>query len=304
MEKIQLVFLGTGSAIPTLTRNHSAIFLRYRNRNFLIDCGEGTQRQIRKARINPCKITDILITHFHGDHFFGLPGLLHTLSKNNYSKTLNIYGPRGSGKFFKKVLEISGTPIRIKFHEVRGKFIENEYFEIFALPLNHDISCNGYFFKEKSRRRIKKQKIEKIIRKLRLKGSKEIKKISDLVKGKDVKINNKIFRLEDLTYLEKGRKISFVFDTKLCKNVYELSKNSDLAVIEASFLDRDKGLAKKYKHLTVEEAAKIAKISKVKKLILTHLSQRYEYEEDKLLKIARNIFPKAKIARDFMEVEV
>jgi len=90
MENIKIVFLGTGSAIPTLSRNHNSIYFRYKERNFLVDCGEGTQRQMRKAKLNLCKITDILITHVHGDHIFGLPGLLHTMSKSEYNKKLAI----------------------------------------------------------------------------------------------------------------------------------------------------------------------------------------------------------------------
>ena len=104
---IKLTFLGTSDSIPTEERNHTSILLTYEGENILIDCGEGTQRQIRKAKLNPCKITRILITHWHGDHVLGIPGLLQTLSMSGYNKTLYIYGPEGTKKFMKELLKIS-----------------------------------------------------------------------------------------------------------------------------------------------------------------------------------------------------
>lgn len=297
MEKIQITFLGTGSAIPTITRNHTSIFLKYKNSDILIDCGEGTQRQIRKAKINPCKITNLLITHFHGDHIFGLPGLLHTLYKNEYNKTLNIYGPKGTRELIKKILEFTGAKIKINFKEVSGKFINNPDFSIITLPLEHDTPCNGYIFQEKDKLRIDKKKLKKL---KNIAGY----QIGLLAKKRNVKIKNKIIRWKDFTYLEKGRKISFVFDTKMCDNVNKLIRNSDLAIIESSFLDEDKELAIKYKHLTLEEATKAAKKEKVKQLFLTHISQRYEFKEKYLLKKARKIFKNAKIAEDLMKAEI
>jgi len=131
MESILIVFLGTGSAIPTITRNHTSIFMKYKDRNMLIDCGEGAQRQLRKAKISLSKITDIFITHFHGDHVFGLPGFLNTLSKSDYNKTLNIYGPKGSKKLITDLLRVTNVKgVDIDIKEVDGKFIDNPYFKI------------------------------------------------------------------------------------------------------------------------------------------------------------------------------
>ena len=302
MEPIKIVFLGTGSAIPTITRNHTSIFLSYKDRNILVDCGEGTQRQIRKAKINPCRITDILITHFHGDHVFGLPGLLHTLSQLNYNKVLNIYGPKGINEFIKKIFNFAGIKIPVKVKEVASKVIETKNFKITAFPLKHDIPCNGYRFEEKDRLRIKKEKFEKLIKKLKI-NSDDLNKISNLLKRKNVKMNKRILKWNELTYLEKGRKIGFVLDTELCDNVGKTVKNTELAIIEAAFLESE-NINRKYKHLTLEQAVRVAKSSKVKQLILTHISQRYEFKENELLKKARKIFFNTKIARDLMIVEV
>src|SRR3989338_9983318 len=126
-EKIKLTFLGTGAMIPNEKRNHPAFLLTYKEENILVDCGEGTQRQFRKAKLNPCKITKILITHWHGDHVLGLPGLLSTLSLSGYQKTLCIYGPRGTKEFIKEMLSVFGfkRKYEIKVEEVDGKFFDN-----------------------------------------------------------------------------------------------------------------------------------------------------------------------------------
>jgi len=298
MGKINIVFLGTGSAIPTITRNHSAIFFRYKEKNILIDCGEGTQRQIRKAKINPCKITDILITHFHGDHFFGLPGLLSTLSKSGYNKTLNIYGPKNSKKIFNKIFEIANVNLDIKFKEVSGKFIDTPYFSITAMPLEHKINCNGYLFQEKDRLRINKKKLAK----LKLKKE-DLKKLNLLVQKKNIKLNGKSIKYKEMTYPVVGRKVSFIFDTKTCTNALKLAKNCDLSIIESSFLEQTP-LAKEYKHMTLEDTLKIAKKAKVKKLILTHISQRYEHKENFYLKKAKKKFKNLELAKDLMKIEI
>jgi len=306
MEKIEITFLGTGSTIPTVSRNHSGIYVKYKDRDILVDCGEGTQRQMRKAKLNICKITDILITHIHGDHVFGLPGLFHSLHKNGYKGVLNIYGPRGTKEFVGKLKEIStrAKDIQIEVHEVSGKFIDNPYFEVHALSLEHDIPTNGYMFIEKDRRRIDKKKLKKVLKGLDKKG---MERLGGLNKGKDVKIGGKVLKAKDLTYVEKGRKVSFIFDSRACENVKKLAKDSDLAIMDSTFLESDekgKELLKRYKHMSVEGACKIGKSEKVKKLILTHFSQRYEFREKMLLKEAKKIFKNVELAKDLMRVGV
>ena len=302
MAKIKLTFLGTSSAIPTATRNHISIFMSYKDENILIDCGEGTQRQIRKAKINPCSITRLLITHFHGDHVFGLPGLFQTLALNNYQKTLQIYGPKGTKKFineiFKTFIKVRG--IKMQVSEVSGKFIKTKDFEITALPLNHDAPCNGYLFEEKDKLRISREKLAKL-------QIPNIPEIAKLTEKKDIKYKGKIIKYKQLTYLEKGKKISIILDTGLCNNINKLAKNSDLAILESTFLEESgngEKLAKEYKHLTAKQAGKIAKQNKVKQLILTHISQRYEKNSEVLLNEGKAIFPNTKLANDFDIVNI
>jgi len=164
-EKIKITFLGTSSTIPTATRNHSAIYLKYKDENILIDCGEGTQRQIRKAKINPCKITKLLITHLHGDHTLGIPGLFQSLNLNRYRKTLQIYGPKGTKQFVKNIFKtfIATKFIKIKteVHEVtQGNVFETPNFKTTALPLDHGIPTLGYILQEKAKLTINKTKLK------------------------------------------------------------------------------------------------------------------------------------------------
>ncbi|MBS3079186.1 ribonuclease Z [Candidatus Pacearchaeota archaeon] len=297
MAKINLTFLGTSSAIPTDSRNHISMFLNYKNENILIDCGEGTQRQIRKAKINPCSITRLLITHFHGDHVFGLPGLFQTLALNHYNKTLYVYGPKGTKKFINEIFKtfIGVRVIKMQVNEVRGKFLKTKDFEITALPLNHDAPTNGYLFEEKDKLRIDKNKLKNL-------QIPNILELAKLTQKKNIKYKNKTINYKSITYLEKGKKISIILDTGLCSNINKLTKNSDLAIIESTFLeDSENGekLAKEYKHLTAKQAAKIAKQNKVKQLILTHISQRYEKNSHLLAEEARKVFPNTKISNDF-----
>ncbi len=298
--KIQISFLGTSQAIPTATRNHTAILLTYNEENILVDCGEGTQRQFRKMKLNPCKLTKILLTHLHGDHILGLPGLLQTLGLNKYPKELKIFGPRGTKNLIEGIYKTFQIKERIKLEvkEVTSEVFENQDFEITALPLEHGIDCNAYIFQEKEKLRIDKKKLQK----LKLPRT-ELKKLKALTEGKDITIDGKKIKYKDLTYSEDGKKISFVLDTRLCPNVKKAIKNSDLAIMESTYLDETE-LAKEYHHMTIEQATKCAKEEKVKRLILTHISQRYEYQEEKLTQRAKAIFFKTEIAKDKMQIEI
>ena len=300
--KIPITFLGTASTVPTETRNHMAILLSYKEEHILVDCGEGTQRQFRKAKINMNQITRILLTHLHGDHTFGLPGLFHTLALNNYSKTLYIYGPKGTKVFIDKMVNLFAKNKNITYEvkEVNGKFLETKDFTLTAVPLDHETPCNGYLFEEKDKLRINKEKLKK------LRIPEKTPELVKLTQGKNIKLNNKTLNYKTITYKQKGKKISFVFDTRLCPNVKKLGK-VDLAIIESTFLEdspNGKNLAKEYYHLTAKQAAQIAKQGKAKRLALTHLSQRYEKAEDLILSEAKKVFKETVLAKDLMTLEV
>ena len=206
---VEVIFLGTSQAVPTKEKNQAAILLRHGSENILIDCGEGTQRQFKIAGLNACKITKILITHWHGDHILGLPGLLQTLALSNYPRTLEIYGPKGTKEFMTLMLRlfIFREKIKVDVHEVsEGTFFETKDFKLNALRMKHPAPCLAYSFEEKTRHRIDMNALKKA-------GFKQGPWLKQLQEGKDAKIDGKIISYKKFTEEAKGKKISFILDT-------------------------------------------------------------------------------------------
>lgn len=297
MEKIKITFLGTSNAIPTPRRNHSAVLLSYKNENILVDCGEGTQRQFKIAKLSPSKLTKILITHWHGDHVLGLPGLFQTLAMSDYKRTLHIYGPKHTKEYMQLLGKLFKLKLEIKVHEGSGKIFEAPDFYLQAEPMKHGIPSQAYSFVIKDKLRIDKKKLKK----LNLPNSPLLKKLQE---GRDVIINKKKIKASQVTYGEKGRKVTFILDTLMNNNAIKLAKDSDLLICESSFLNKEAALAKEHLHLTAEQAATIAKKAKVKKLILTHISQRYEHNTKPIEQEAKKIFKNVSLAKDFDTFEL
>jgi len=295
---MKVIFLGTSDAVPTAERNHTSMLLEYNEENILIDCGEGTQRQFRKAKLNPCKLTRILITHCHGDHILGISGLLQTLNFSEYNKPVLIYGPKGIKEFMKLVLQTFSFQgkYQIEVKEVEGKFFENDDFYLEAKSMTHGVPCNAYTFVKKNKIRINKEKLKKTP----LEGP-ILKKLKE---GKDVVYQGKKYLAKNLIYEEKGKKISFILDTSLNPKIVPFAKDSDLLICESTFDSESEERAKEYKHLTSNQAAEIAKKSKSKKLILTHISQRYSSNPKKILDSAKKIFKNSFIANDLDIFEI
>lgn len=297
---IKLTFLGTGSMVPTKERNHIAVLISYKNENILIDCGEGTQRQLKLADISPTKVTKILISHWHGDHVLGLPGLMYSLAAGEYSKTLDIYGPRGTKEFMFHLLKgfAYKDQISYKIHEIEeGIFLETKDFKLEAKKLIHTAPCFGYAFLEKDRRNIDVEYLKKHH------GFSRHPILRDLQNGKDIVWKGKKIKASKATRLTEGKKIAFVSDTAYCKSAVDLAKDADLFVCESTYLNELEAKASDYKHLTAKQAAEIAKKAKTKKLILTHFSQRYKGIKD-IEKEAKKIFKNSVCAKDFMVLEL
>ena len=296
---ITINFLGTAGQVPTTKRNHSAILLTFNEENILIDCGEGTQTQFRKAKLNPGKITRILISHFHGDHILGIPGILSTLALNGYNKTLYIYGPKGSKKFIHDLLQLFNfrREYEIKVEEVTGKFLETKDFFIEAKSMTHGIPCNAYSFSKIGHTRIDREKLKKS-------GLPSGPILQTLKEGKNIAYNGKKYLAKDLTYKEDDLKISIIMDTSVNKEIAPFVKNSDLIISEASFDSQLEEHAKEHQHLTAKQAGEIAKKSKSKRLILTHISQRYENKLKELLDDAKTEFENTTIAKDLEIIEI
>jgi ribonuclease Z len=298
-EKIKVTFLGTGGMIPTEKRNHPAFFLSCGNEGILVDCGEATQLQFRKAGISMNRITRILLTHRHGDHTFGLPGLFRTLAMNGYKKTLFIYGPKGIRKTISGIFEAFGstTEYEIKVNEVLGKFFENNDFFLEAERMVHGPLCNAYSFVLKGRTRIDKKKLKKL-------GIKPGRHLSDLKKSGHIIYNGKKYAAKNLVFNEEEKKVSFVMDTSMNDRIVPFVKNADLLVCEAGFGDEISKKAGDYMHLTSGQAGEIAKKAKVKKLYLAHISERYENSSDVLLAQARKHFRNTHIPKDMDTAEI
>ncbi len=298
--KSHITFLGTGQAIPTKSRNHTGILLNHGAENILVDCGEGMQRQFRIAGINPCSLTRLFITHWHGDHILGIPGLLQTLAMNNYNKTLHIYGPYKTELYMHQLMSLFAISreLKIKIHEVKpGIIVEEKDFFIAAEEMQHSVPCLAYSFVEKEKLRIDKAKLKK----LKIPPSPLLKKLQQ---GEDIEFNGKKIKAEEVTYHQEGKKITFILDTALNENMIKIAKDANLVICESTYTSKEKDKAQEYKHLTSEQAAQAAKEAKAKKLILIHISQRYEGKEKMMLKEAKAIFKDTTIANDFDAITI
>lgn len=296
---MELTFLGTSCMIPTKDRNTSAMLLAFNDENILIDCGEGTQRQLRIAGIRPTCITKILISHWHGDHVLGLPGLLQTLGASEYTGKLRIYGPPGSARQVEKMMGAFVFDNKVNFEVIdvtKERFFEGKDFCLEALPLDHTISCIGFSFVEKDRLRINIKKAEKL-------GIPEGPLMGELQQGKPIMHKGKKIEPEEVTYTVKGKKITYIADTALTDNCIALAKDADLLVSESVYDSKLDNKAEEYKHLTARQAGMIANQAEAKQLVLTHFSQRYKNTQD-IEEDARVVFDKVICAKDFMHLKL
>tara|TARA_Y100000310_G_C20634314_1_gene790373 strand:+ start:39 stop:932 length:894 start_codon:yes stop_codon:yes gene_type:complete len=293
----QIVFLGTTSMRPTKERNHSGILLHYKEENILFDCGEGIQRQMRIAGIKPSKITRVCISHWHGDHCFGLPGLMSTMGADQFAKTLHIYGPKGTKKYMNYMFKSFASVGIIDYvvHEI-GKneiIFENDEFELIAHPLKHSQPCYGYAFRQKDSRRIKVAKVKK----LGLSGP----ILGKLQKGQNVIHKGEKILSSDVTYPVRGKKVCYIADTRPCGGAAALATNADVMICESTFHSDEAKNARQHYHMTSFETATLAEQNNAQKLILTHISTRYKTSSS-LLEEAQRVHNDVTFAEDFMKV--
>jgi ribonuclease Z len=296
---MQLTFLGTSAMVPTKDRNHSAIFLKYEGHGILFDCGEGTQRQLRMEEIKPSHITKILISHWHGDHTLGIPGLLQTLGMSDYQGELEIYGPKGTREMVRALVDL--FPLNNRFdlsvHDIaKTRFLDTSGFYIEAYPMEHKVPCLGYRFVEKDRLRINVHKAKEL-------GIPEGPLMGKLQRGESITHKGKKVEPHDVTYKVHGRIIGYVPDTGMCDSCISIAKDVDVLISESTFTKKEEDKAQEYFHLTTTQAAMIAHQANAKKLILTHFSQRYKELSD-VEQESKDIFPNTVAAHDFMKVKV
>jgi len=296
---ISLTILGCHSATPRSFAHPTSQFLNINNEYLLIDCGEGTQVQLRKFKIKFTKISRIFISHLHGDHYFGLIGLLSTFSLYKRQNELHIYGPKGLKEITELQLELGKSTLSyaLIFHELNAKkselIFENDKVSIFTIPLKHRVYTNGYLFKEKiGERGLDMEAVNKI-------NDIKICDYQNLKNGKDFKCDDgSLIKNEELTFNPKPPKsYAFCSDTRYKPNILPIIKEVDLLYHESTFLEDKADLAKKTMHSTAKEAAKIALEAQVETLILGHFSSRYT-DETLFLNEAQTIFTNAVLAKE------
>lgn len=279
---LKLTILGCHSATPRVNANPTSQFLEIKNHNFLIDCGEGTQVQLRKYSIKFSKIKHIFISHLHGDHFFGLVGLISTFSLLNRENELHVYGPKGIKEIITLQLKLSSswTHFPLLFHELSSKepelIFEDTKVEVHTIPLNHRIYTNGFLFKEKLGER-----------KLNMNAVHEYDEIEtcdyqNLKIGRDYKLENGTVIKNNLLTTDPISPKSYAFcsDTSYFPEIIPQIKNVTCLYHEATFLKDKENLATTTKHSTAEQAAKIANEANVKQLVIGHYSGRYKNKND------------------------
>ncbi|NER08953.1 RNAse Z [Muriicola jejuensis] len=295
---MKLHIMGCHAATPSMKGHPTSQILEIRDHIFLIDCGEGTQVQLRRHKVKFSRINHIFISHLHGDHFFGLPGLISTFQLLGREKELHVYGPERIKEVILLLLRVgnSWTGFQLVFHELTSAIseviFEDEKVKVSTIPLKHRVYTNGFLFEEKPKERglnmeaVGRYKVDKAY-------FKNIKKGKDALSHKGENIPNK-----DLTFDPPVPKTyAYCSDTAYDETKISWISGADILYHEATFLSTEASLASKTGHSTAKEAALIARLAGVKKLILGHFSTRYK-DKNLFLKEAQPVFPSTELAED------
>jgi len=285
----ELVVLGTASQVPTRYRNHNGYLLRWDGEGFLFDPGEGTQRQLIHTGVSSTDITKICITHFHGDHCLGLAGISQLLSLDGCPHPVNVYYPASGEKYYHRLrrasiyhdrAEVHGNPIEgpgVIWRQDKG----GKGLSLSAATLSHGVPTFGYRLEEDAGWTLQPEKLREaglrgpVIKQLQLEG--------------EVEVDGNTVTLEQVGVRRPGQVVAFVMDTRLCKGAFELAQGADMLICESTYLEMDADKAHDNGHLTAKQAARIAKESGAKQLVLTHFSRRYERRAP-FVEEAREIF--------------
>ena len=315
LEKV--IFLGTGAGMPTNDRNVASLAVIFNSGGefWLFDCGEGTQQQIRRTGLRLSKLKNIFISHLHGDHLFGLPGLLATRGLQGIKSSINIFGPVGLENYLKNCFDYSRThiPYPYHIHQIeKEKYLtkrllwKKDDYSVYCAILNHQADSFGYVIFEKN---IKRNILVKKLLKLGIKPGPICQTIKEknqvtLEDGRILKTEH--FVKESINII----RICYCSDTMFSKNAVILSRDADLLIHEATFSSQEKVEAEQSFHSTIEDAIKIARSAKAKKLVLTHISPRYHRSKQNSKKWnsfceeANSQFPGIILAEDFLEIKI
>lgn len=299
ISSITLYFFGTGGSWPTQYRNTASIGVRIGEEALLFDCGEGTQTRIMKSSLSIMKIKRIFISHFHGDHFLGLPGIVQTMSLYGRDQPLEIYGPAGAVVILSELLSLGyySLSFDISIREMYdGTLLDFGDYTVQSFKANHPVPALSFALKEKDKFRFDEEKIieKKVPRKL----------LEKIRKEGEIEFDGKRIRIEDLSSeVRIGRKISYSGDTRIDKHLLDLFKGSTVLIHEATGDNSLSDKVRSYGHSTGADAATQALESGSKKLILVHFSPRYN-DITPILEEARKIFKNTMAANDMTELEV
>ncbi len=300
----EVVFLGTSASAPSIQRGLSASMVLYREYRFLIDCGEGTQRQILQSGLGFKRLNKILLTHGHLDHILGLGGLASTFSRWEAIDSMEIYGSsstleRVKDLLLKVVLRVDKLSLKLKFVSLSpGLIFEDDTFQLSAFPVTHrGADCYGFLFEEKVRRPFLNDKAEAL-------GVPVGPERRYLVAGQPITLTDgRVIQPDEVLGPKiSGAKLVYVGDTGQTDDLVEVARNADALIIEATYLNSELDMAQRFGHITAAQAAHLAREAGVQQLYLTHLSRRY-HDQD-VSNEAQSIFPNTMVARDFDRIKV
>ncbi|WP_214701887.1 MULTISPECIES: ribonuclease Z [unclassified Exiguobacterium] len=299
---MKLQFLGTGSGMPSKQRNVSGLAIDLPKVTWLIDCGEGTQHQMLYTKTKPRKVTAVWVTHLHGDHVFGLPGFLSTRSALDGTDTVTVYGPKGLKKWLEATFRITGSHLGYELNVVEftdGDTLKQDGHLVTVRKLEHRFPSYGFRINGPEKRGT--LRVDKV-RELGIPSGPIYKTIKE----------EERFEYEGKWYDSKeyvtepipGKVVAILGDTTPCENARILAEGADLLVHEATFMENEQALARKYGHSTTREATALAKACSVGKLIVTHISARYVGREEEFEREVVSDFPSSLVATDFLEYTV
>lgn len=304
MSEFDINILGCGSALPTMRRSASSQIVDLRGKQYMIDCGEGTQVQMRRMRIGFGKLSHIFISHLHGDHCFGLPGLVSTLGMLGRNGDLIIHGPQGIDTFMQPILNqfCQGLPYNIIFNVIdpfqHALIFEDRSVSVYSIPLKHRTPTSGFLF-------VEKQKERHIIRDMADFYKVPVSFMKNLKAGEDfTTADGETIANERLTRpAEPPRKYAYCSDTAFNPSIIPIIEGADLLYHEATFAADQAARAKETFHSTAAQAATIARDANVKKLVLGHYSARYE-DLTPIIKEAKAIFPNVILGSEEMRLHI
>ena len=295
----ELVVLGTASQAPTRHRNQNGYLLRWDGRAILFDPGEGTQRQLLFAGESAWPIRHICITHFHGDHCLGLPGVLQRMSLDGVTHTVHVLYPASGTDYFLRLRHASVFRDRIDVRSVpvsgNGTVLDDGSLAVVAGRLDHEPETFGWRIEEPAGRRMLPDRL--------LEAGVRGEAIGRLQRSGSIEVVGRRVHIEEVSELRRGQRVALVMDTGICDAAVELASEADLLVCEATFSTEDAELARRYRHLTAADAARVARDAGAHRLVLTHFSQRYS-DTRFLLDQAAAIFPDVIAAEDLLRVPV